>query len=180
MPGIPGHGEPMAGPRPRPESAEAVPDIPTRIRTGLSAGLRTSWKIIYVSVPLYVAMAMLNGSPALDLLGRVFAPVMGIFGLPGEAAFAFVAAFLLNLYAAIAIIVPLHLDAFQVTQCGLMMGIAHNLVVEGGVLSTTGARGWVLTLCRLVIAGAAGLLLRGFWHLWGGTASGPLAFLGFA
>lgn len=147
---------------------EEVPDIPTRIRTGLAGGARTSLKIIQVSVPLYVAVTLLKETPVLDLLGKVFSPLMGLFGLPGEAAFAFVAAFLLNLYAAIAVIVPLHLTPFQVTQCGLMMGIAHNLVVEGGVLSTTGTRGWVLTLCRLAIAGAAGLLLRGLWFLGGG------------
>ena len=92
---------------------DPVPDIPTRIRTGLSAGLQTSLKIIKVSIPLYVAVTLLKGTPVLDLLGRVFAPVMGLFGLPGEAAFAFVAAFLLNLYAAIAVIVPLHLTPFQ-------------------------------------------------------------------
>jgi hypothetical protein len=155
--------EPGAGAAP-----EQVPDIPARVRTGIEGGLRTSLKIIKVSVPLYVGVTLLKGTPVLDALGRVFAPVMGIFGLPGEAAFAFVAAFLLNLYAAIAVIVPLHLTPFQVTQCGLMMGIAHNLIVEGGVLSTTGARGWVLTLCRLAIASAAGLLLRGLWLLWGG------------
>jgi hypothetical protein len=170
----------MSEARPHVAGEEPVPDIPARIRAGLTAGFRTSWKIISVSVPLYVGMALLNGTPVLELLGRVFAPVMGLFGLPGEAAFAFVAAFLLNLYAAIAVIVPLHLTPFQVTQCGLMMGIAHNLVVEGGVLSTTGARGWVLTLCRLVVAGAAGLLLRGLWYLWGEASSGPLAFLGLS
>jgi hypothetical protein len=147
---------------------EEVPDIPTRIRTGLAGGARTSLKIIQVSVPLYVAVTLLKETQVLDLLGKVFAPLMALFGLPGEAAFAFVAAFLLNLYAAIAVIVPLHLTPFQVTQCGLMMGIAHNLVVEGAVLSTTGTRGWVLTLCRLAIAGAAGLLLRGLWYLGGG------------
>ena len=147
---------------------ERIPDIPTRIRTGLTGGVRTSLKIIQVSVPLYAAVTLLNGTPVLDMLGKVFAPLMGRFGLPGEAAFAFVAAFLLNLYAAIAVIVPLHLTPFQVTPCGLMMGLAHNLVVEGGVLSTTGTRGWVLTLCRLAIAFAAGLLLRGLWFLGGG------------
>jgi spore maturation protein SpmB len=156
---------------------ESIPDIPTRVRTGLSAGFRTSLKIIKVSVPLYVAVTLLKGTPFLEMLGKVFAPVMGIFGLPGEAAFAFVAAFLLNLYAA-AVIVPLHLTPFQVTQCGLMMGVAHNLVVEGGVLSTTGARGGVLTLCRLVIACAAGLLLRGLWSLWETAASWAMALPG--
>jgi hypothetical protein len=157
---------------------ESIPDIPTRIRTGLSAGFATSLKIIKVSVPLYVAVTLLKGTPVLDLLVKVFAPVMAIFGLPGEAAFAFVAAFLLNLYAAIAVIAPLHLTPFQVTQCGLMMGIAHNLVVEGGVLSTTGARGGVLTLCRIVIACVAGLLLRGLWGLWDVAASWAMALPG--
>ena len=159
---------------------ETIPDVPTRIRAGLSAGFGTSLKIIKVSVPLYVAVTLLKGTPVLDLLGKVFAPVMGIFGLPGEAAFAFVAAFLLNLYAAIAVIAPLHLTPFQVTQCGLMMGIAHNLVVEGGVLSTTGARGGVLTLSRLVIACAAGLLLRGLWSLWETAASWAMALPGLS
>jgi hypothetical protein len=157
---------------------ESIPDVPTRVRTGLSAGFRTSLKIVQVSVPLYVAVTLLKGTPFLEMLGKIFAPVMGIFGLPGEAAFAFVAAFLLNLYAAIAVIAPLHLTPFQVTQCGLMMGVAHNLVVEGGVLSTTGARGGVLTLCRLVIACAAGLLLRGLWSLWDTAASWAMALPG--
>jgi len=162
------------------EAEESIPDIPTRIRTGLSAGFGTSLKIIKVSVPLYVAVTLLKGTPLLDLLGDIFAPVMGIFGLPGEAAFAFVAAFLLNLYAAIAVIAPLHLTPFQVTQCGLMMGIAHNLVVEGGVLSTTGARGGVLTACRLVIACAAGVLLRGLWSLWETAAAWAMSLPGLS
>jgi hypothetical protein len=93
---------------------------------------------------------------------------MGLFGLPGEAAFAFVAAFSLNLYAAIAVMAPLDLTPWQVTQCGLMMGIAHNLILEGGVLAGTGARGGVLTLCRVLIAGLAGLLLELGHTLWGG------------
>jgi hypothetical protein len=161
-------------------AGEAVPDIPARIRTGLSAGFKTSLKIIKVSVPLYVAVTLLKGTPFLDLVGKAFAPVMGLFGLPGEAAFAFVAAFLLNLYAAIAVIVPLHLSPFQVTQCGLMMGVAHNLLVEGGVLSTTGARGGVLTLCRIVIACAAGLLLRGLWTLWETASSWAMSMAGLS
>jgi hypothetical protein len=48
---------------------ESVPDIPTRIRTGLSAGFTTSLKIIKVSVPLYVAVTPLKGTPFLEVLG---------------------------------------------------------------------------------------------------------------
>lgn len=113
-------------------------------------------------------MDLLKGTGVVDTLGGLFSPLMAIFGLPGETAIAFLAAFLLNLYAAIAILVPLQLTPFQVTQCGLMMGIAHNLIVEGGVLRSTGARASVLTLCRIVIAMATGLLFHGAHLLWEG------------
>ncbi len=136
-----------------------IPDIPTRLREGLRSGLQTSLKMARWVLPLYLVVDLLKKTPVLDQIGTLFAPVMGVFGLPGEAAFAFVAAFLLNLYAAIAILVPLELTPWQVTQCGLMMGIAHNLVVEGAVLGSTGARGGLLTLCRLFVAAACGLLL---------------------
>jgi hypothetical protein len=147
---------------------QSPPDIPTRVRTGLAAGFQTSFKLIRVVLPLYVLVALLKETPVVDLLGALFAPLMTLFGLPGEAAFAFIAAFLLNLYAAIAILAPLELTPWQVTQCGLMMGIAHNLVIEGGVLRSTGARGGLLTVCRLLIAAVAGLLLAALHPLWGG------------
>ena len=147
---------------------ETVPDIATRIKTGLREGLLTSVKLFKFVLPLYVVVDLLKESAATAALGSFFAPVMGLFGLPGEAAFAFAAAFSLNLYAAIAVMAPLDLTPWQVTQCGLMMGIAHNLILEGGVLAGTGARGGVLTLCRVLIAGLAGLLLELGHTLWGG------------
>ena len=148
--------------------AETIPDIPTRLRNGFIGGLQTSFKLIKYVLPLYVAVALLKETPVMDFLGELFAPLMQLFGLPGEAAFAFIAAFLLNLYAALAVMAPLELTPWQVTQCGLMMGIAHNLLLEGAVLGSTGARGGLLTLCRLLIAGVAGILLELGHRLWGG------------
>jgi spore maturation protein SpmB len=138
-----------------------IPDIPTRLRTGFSGGLRTALKIVKITFPLYVAVDLLKtATPAVDALGRLFAPAMELFGLPGAAAFAFVAAGLLNIYAGLAIISPLGLDPFQVTQCGLMMGVAHNLLLEGGVLGSTGTRGTLLTLLRILIAVVVGVGLN--------------------
>lgn len=160
----PGEMPPPSGPIPceLPLTTETapIPDYPTRLRVGASDGLRTSWKLIKFVFPLYVAVELLKLTPVIDFFGNLFAPAMGLFGLPGEAAFAFIAAFLLNLYAAIAIMVPLELTPWQVTQCGLMMGIAHNLLLEGGVLGSTGARGGLLTLCRLLIAVVTGLIMQ--------------------
>jgi len=63
---------------------------------------------------------------------------------------------------------PLDLTPWQVTQCGLMMGIAHNLLVEGAVLGSTGARGGLLTFCRVLIAGVTGMLLELGHRIWVG------------
>lgn len=138
---------------------EPVPDLTTRLRTGLWAGFATAWKLVRVTFPIYVGMELLKRTSLLPLLGEFFAPGMGWFGLPGEAALAFLAGGLINLYAAIAVLVPLSLSPSQVTLCGLMMGIAHNLVLEGAVLSSTGTRGGILTACRLLLAVAAGLIV---------------------
>jgi hypothetical protein len=144
---------------------EPIPDIPTRLRTGIISGLQTSLRLIKFVLPLYVVVDLVKDSYLVGQLGSLFAPVMGWFGLPGEAAFAFIAAFLLNLYAALAIMAPLELSPWQITQCGLMMGIAHNLVVEAGVLRSTGAQAGLLTGLRLVIAAACGLVLN-LLHQW--------------
>ena len=145
-----------------------IPDIPTRLKTGFSSGIRTSWKLIRFVIPLYILVELIKGSAVLETMSGWFSPAMALFGLPGETALAFLAAWVLNLYAAIAILVPLELSGWQVTQCGLMMGIAHNLLLEGGVLKSTGARAGILTLGRIVIAVLAGLLFRFLAMLGGG------------
>ncbi|MDO3377566.1 nucleoside recognition domain-containing protein [Geoalkalibacter halelectricus] len=145
-----------------------VPSIPERLRTGFLSGMQTSFKLIKFVLPLYILVDLLKDTAAMLWLAGLFAPLMKYFGLPGEAAFAFIAAFLLNIYAAIAILAPLELTPWQLTQCGLMMGIAHNLILEGGVLGSIGTRGGFLTLCRLLIAAAAGLTLEVLHRFWGG------------
>lgn len=150
------------------EPLAEIPDIPTRLRQGFKSGIETAFKLVIWVLPLYIVVDLLKETTLLVTLGEFCSPVMAIFGLPGEVAFAFVAAFMVNLYAAIAIMAPLDLTPWQVTQCGLMMGIAHNLLLEGAILGSTGVRSWVITLCRLAIAIFAGLLLQVI-HLLGGS-----------
>lgn len=135
------------------------PDLITRLRVGSLEGWRTLLKLLKFVVPLYILVSILQQTGVLAGIGKACAPFMALFGLPGETALAFLAAFTLNLYSAVAILAPLQLTPFEITQCGLMMGIAHNLFLEGGVLSGTGTRGFLLTLSRLLIAALAGWLL---------------------
>lgn len=144
---------------------EKVPSIPQRLRTGVVEGWWTVFRMFKFVLPLYILVDLCKAYGVIEEVGSWCAPFMGLFGLPGETAFAFIAAALVNLYAAIAILAPLDLTPWQVTQCGVMMGIAHNLVLEGGVLSSTGARGGVLTLCRLLLAIFAGWLMMGLQAL---------------
>jgi len=144
---------------------DLVPTIPQRLRTGVIDGWWTVWRMFKFVLPLYILVDLCKAYGLIAEVGGWCAPFMGVFGLPGETAFAFIAAALVNLYAAIAILAPLDLTPWQVTQCGVMMGIAHNLVLEGGVLSSTGARGGVLTLCRVLLAVVAGWLMMGLQAL---------------
>ena len=149
------------------EDNPPVPDVRERLKTGFAGGLQASWKLIRFVIPCFIVIDLLKGSALLDQLGEFAKPAMQLFGLPGEAVFAFLAAWLLNLYAAIAILVPLELDAWQMTQCGLMMGIAHNLLLEGGVIKSTGTKAGVVTLGRLVLSFAAGLMFFAAHRLFG-------------
>lgn len=144
---------------------DLVPTIPQRLRTGVIDGWWTVLRMFKFVLPLYILVDLCKAYGLIAEVGGWCAPFMGVFGLPGETAFAFIAAALVNLYAAIAILAPLDLTPWQVTQCGVMMGIAHNLVLEGGVLSSTGARGGVLTLCRVLLAVVAGWLMMGLQAL---------------
>lgn len=141
---------------------ETIPSIPVRIRTGLKLGWRTSSKLLCIILPFYVAVQLFKDSPIVVHVANYFVPLMDLFGLPGEAAFALVIGGLLNIYAAIAILATLNLDPWQVTQCGLMLGLAHELVIEGGVMRSTGMRAIFFTLMRVAMAVVCGILY--FWY----------------
>lgn len=144
---------------------EQVPPVFDRLKTGVVDGWWTVLKMFKFVLPLYVIVDICKAYGLIENIGSWCSPFMRLFGLPGETAFAFIAAALVNLYAAIAILAPLDLTPWQVTQCGVMMGIAHNLVLEGGVLSSTGARGGVLTGFRILLAALAGWLMMGLQAL---------------
>ena len=144
---------------------EQVPPILERLRAGVIDGWWTVFRMLKFVLPLYIIVDLCKAYGLIDSLGQWCTPFMALFGLPGETSFAFIAAALFNLFAAIAVLAPLDLTPWQVTQCGVMMGIAHNLVHEGGVLSSTGARGGILTLFRILLAVLAGWLMMGLQWL---------------
>jgi len=133
-------------------------------RQGLGAGLKRGkhliWFLLKTILPLYVATEILKVTGLLSWISGFLAPVMGLWGLPPEAAAALTAGFLLNLYAAAAVAAPLGLDWAQVSVLGLILGIAHSLVVEGAVVrGLAPGRLWSLTALRLGLGLGAGWAL---------------------
>lgn len=130
------------------------------LSSGLKSGLTTSFKLIRIIIPFYFLIEWLKLTPFLGWLGHLLAPVMKLWGLPGEAGFVLVTGNFVNIYAAIAVMIPLHLSVPQITILGLMIGISHSLLVETAVLREANAPALRLTLIRLVCSGVAGWLLN--------------------
>jgi len=107
---------------------------------------------------------ILNQLGIIAKTGKLFAPFMRLIGLPGKASIVLISGFLLNLYAAIAAMVPLNLTVKQITIIGLILGIAHNLFIETAVLSRVGAKGYIIVLTRLLTAFFAGGILNLLWR----------------
>ena len=133
-------------------------------RKGLQAGISRSkgliWFLLKTILPLYIVTEIFKASGLLSYISSFLAPVMGLFGLPAEAAAVLTAGFLVNLYAAAAVAAPLGLDWVQVSVIGLILGICHSLVVEGAVVrGLVPGRHWHLTALRLGLGLGAGYAL---------------------
>ena len=94
--------------------------------------------MIKVIVPFDLLVELFRYLGFVQLIGKFFRPFMGLFGLPGEAALALIAGYSANLYAAIAVLKPLHLSARDVTIIALMLGISHSLPLETPITKKTG------------------------------------------
>ena len=130
----------------------AFPTLRVRLRRGLRRGGHACWGMLRVTVPTFVAMDLLRRLGFIDAIGAFCAPLMAIFRLPGEAAIPVLLGYLVNVYTATAALGSLGLSGGQVTTLGLMIGLAHQVVVETTILNSAGARGLRLLIYRLAMS----------------------------
>ena len=132
------------------------------IRHGLREGLRGFLDLTKVIVPVYFAVALLSYFGVIAFLAQWLSPVMGLFGLPGEAAIVIMTGYFLTLYSAIGALGALHLPPTAITAIGFMLLFAHALPVEWAILQKMGARAWRITLTRLALSIIGGLVFALF------------------
>lgn len=129
------------------------------VRSGLVRGAQTGWFLVRIIVPLSAVVAVLQWTGVLGFIGRVLAPFMGLFGLPGEAAIPVVSGYFAGVYGGVAAASVIPLTKVQMTVLALMVLVAHNLVVESTIQSRSGVSGLKVSTVRVATALLLGALL---------------------
>jgi len=139
-------------------------DLKTTLIIGGRKGLNTTWQLTKLIIPIYFAVTILKHTPFMPLIAKIFSPILALMGLPGEAALAIVMGVFINIYAGIAVILPLipaaPLSVKQITILATVILICHNILVESAVSKKTGVSFWQMTLLRTASAFAAGVILN--------------------
>ena len=157
----------------------------------LRQSLNVSWMILKIYIPLSLLTIALKQWGIIDVIAPLFAPLMGLMGLPGEAAITLVAGFTNSIYAALATLSAFDLTPRQVTILGVVLGLAHSLFIETAILSKLKMATVKIAFFRMGTAFLTGMLMNVFlpqrisgviMHRHSGheTFSWPHAFQGLA
>ncbi|XPD20711.1 nucleoside recognition domain-containing protein [Bacillus haimaensis] len=133
-------------------------------KRGLMVGLKTTWTLGKVIFPVTLIVGILQHTPILQFIIKAIAPLMGIFGLSGEAAIPLVIGNFLNLYAGIGAILTLDLTVKEVFILAIMLSFSHNLLVESTVAAKVGLKIWVILIVRLGLAIFSGIIINLAWN----------------
>lgn len=131
---------------------------------GLQTGLNTTWKLGKVIFPITLIVTILQFTPVLPWIISLISPIMGLFGLSGDAAIPLVIGNALNLYAAIGAILSLELTVKEVFILAMMLSFSHNLFVESTVAMKVGVKMWIILAVRIGLALTAGIVINLVWQ----------------
>jgi spore maturation protein SpmB len=124
---------------------------------------RTILLLCKLMLPISFGVGLLRWTGALAAIGRVLAPAMAVFHLPGEAAVPLVTGYLAGIYALLGAMAMIPLEPTAVTVMGAMALVAHNLIIETTVQDRTGTPWWWMLLVRLLASLMVGLIVA--WSL---------------
>jgi len=133
------------------------------IKNGLLTGLKTTWTLGKIIFPITLLIVILQYTPVLPWVIDLVSPIMGIFGLRGDAAIPLVLGNALNLYAGIAGILSLELTVKEVFILAVMLSFSHTLFIEAGVALKVGVKLWVVLLVRFGLAAISAIVINLVW-----------------
>ncbi|WP_453993853.1 nucleoside recognition domain-containing protein [Bacillus nitroreducens] len=145
------------------------------IKKGAIVGLKTTWTLGKVIFPVTLIVTLLQHTPLLDWVINWISPIMGWFGLSGDAAIPLVLGNFLNLYAGIGAILTLDLTVKEVFILAVMLSFSHNLIIESTVAAKVGIKIWVIVLVRLGLAFVSAIVINLVWN--GGSELAKYGFV---
>jgi hypothetical protein len=120
-------------------------------------------EIVEVTIPLYKILIpfvfiikLLEVIGAVDLIVKIFEPLMGLIGLPATLGIIWVTAIVVNIYAALILFVNLlpsiDVSVAQITILTVAMLICHNLAIESAISRSAGVSFLFTVIFRLISA----------------------------
>jgi len=126
-------------------------------------GIIVVLRLAKVIIPAIIFVSILQTTTMLHTIGQLFAPLMQMVGLPGEAAIAFVIGMLTSIYGGIGAMIVLPLSPRELTILSTMIAICHGAFMETAVVTEAGASGTLVFCLRFVGA----FLAAGVIHISG-------------
>jgi hypothetical protein len=149
--------------------------VGSSLKNGFKAGMQTTWTLGKVIFPITFIVSLLQYTPVLGWLTKLITPLMGIFGLSGEAAIPLVIGNLLSLYAGIGAILSLDLTVKEVFIIAVMLSFSHNLLIESSVAAKVGLKLWIILLVRFGLAFGSAIIINLVWQ--GGSEMAQYGFV---
>ncbi|HHU68807.1 MAG TPA: nucleoside recognition protein [Thermoanaerobacterales bacterium] len=132
------------------------------ISKGFKRGLSIIWLLTKILVPVYLIVTLLKYTTLLDILAKLFSPLMQLFGLPGEASVPIIFGNVMNLYAAIGAAKPLSLSPRNVTAIAIILSFSHSLIVETAITRKIGVKTSHILCLRIGTGIIAGIIYNIF------------------
>ena len=103
------------------------------------SAFKTIWWLTKIMTLLSFAIMLLQYHGVIEWISYWLTPIFSHFGLPGEAALAYVSGYFVNCYSAIAVMTTLDLSTRAATILSVMVLCSHNMIVETTVQHKTGS-----------------------------------------
>ena len=130
-------------------------------------GVHVCRNLFPLIIPIVIVVKFLQEFGLVEYASMPLAPIMGLMGLPAELGIVWAAAMLISIYSSLAILPGIlvsmpALSVEQATVLGLIILIAHGLILETRIAGQCGLSMRFQLMLRVVTAIVAGILLHVF------------------
>lgn len=109
------------------------------VKSARPSAFKTIWWLAKIMTLVSFVIMLLQYLGVIEWISYWMTPLFSHFGLPGEAALAYVSGYFVNCYSAIAVMMTLDLGTRAATILSVMVLCSHNMFVETTVQHKTGS-----------------------------------------